>query len=171
MQQGAVELDEAELQRRQPVHVRGIHRLEQGIHGRLPLTEAQGIGSSAAAVAPLGQELVLPPAVEALRLQVAAARLLQSLQQGIAVPLRADHIPEHEQGVHPPGVAQLRLDRLIGLQITAQSTDQGPACHQRSHTWLASSARSAYSNPWRSRQAKIGGRPASTMALQVRSTS
>ena len=151
--------------------MRGIHRLEKGLHGRLPLAEAQGIGSPAAAVAPLGQELVLPPAVEALRLKLAAARVLHPLQQGIAVPLRADHIPQHKQGVHPPGVPQLGLDGLIGLQITAQSTDQGPACHQRSHTWLASSARSAYSKPWRSRQAKIGGRPASTMALQVRSTS
>ena len=171
MQQGAVELDEAELQRRQPAHVGGVHRLEQGIHGRLPLAEAQGIGSPLAPVSTLGQQLVLPPAVEALRFEFAAARLLQPVQQGIALPLRADHIPQHKQCVHPPGVAQIRLDGLIGLQISAQSTDQGPACHQRSHTWLASSARSAYSKPWRSRQAKIGGSPASTMARQVRSTS
>ena len=62
MQQGAVELDEAELQLRQPAHVARIHGLEQGIHGRLPLAEAQGIGSPPAPVSPFGQQLVLPPA-------------------------------------------------------------------------------------------------------------
>ena len=119
MQQGAAELDEAQLEPCQPVHVRRIHRLKQGIDGRLPLAEAQGIGSPLAAVAPLSQQLVLPPAVEALRFQLAAAGLLLPVQQGIALPLRADHIPQHEQGVHPPGVAQIRLDGLIGLQISA----------------------------------------------------
>ena len=51
------------------------------------------------------------------------------------------------------GIVAMLLAQRLCVLITAQATDQSPALHQRSHMWLASSARSGCSKPWLSRQA------------------
>ena len=171
MDERAVEFDESELQRCQPIEMVGIHGCQQVGHGSLTFLLFQVIRLALTAVTALGQQLVVSPAVDAVRRKITWPGSPQPLQQGVARRVGSHQVTQHKQAGDATLTFEVALDPLIQIKVSVQTTHQCPAFHQRSHTWLASSARSAYSKPWLSLQAKTSGRPASTMARHVLATS
>jgi len=97
MDQGAIQFDEAELQGGKPGEMAFINGLEQCVDSVIAMLPAQQLRVLITAVSPFGQQLLFPPAVDAVGLEIPAFGLAQTFQQGIAVALRADQIPQHEQ--------------------------------------------------------------------------
>ena len=87
MNQSAVEFDEAELQRCQPVEMVGVHRSEKFSNSRLALLCSEAFSLAFAAVATLRQKLLFPPAIDAVGLKITAFRLPQTIEQCIALAL------------------------------------------------------------------------------------
>ena len=87
MNQGAVEFDEAELQRCQPVEMVGIYRSEKFSDRRIALLCSEAFSLAFAAVATLRQKLLFPPAIDAVGLKITALWLPQTLKQRIALAL------------------------------------------------------------------------------------
>ena len=79
MNQSAVEFDEAELQRCQPVEMVGFHRSEKFSDRPLALFCSKAFSLAFAAVATLRQKLFFPPAIDALGLKISALRLPQTI--------------------------------------------------------------------------------------------
>ena len=79
MNQSAVEFDEAELQRCQPVEMVGVHRSEKFSNRRLALLCSEAFSLAFAAVATLRQKLFFPPAIDAVGLKISALRLPQTI--------------------------------------------------------------------------------------------
>ena len=84
MNQSAVEFDEAELQRCQPVEMVSVYRSEKFSDRRLALLGSEPFSLAFAAVATLRQKLFFPPAIDAVGLKISALRLPQPLEQSIA---------------------------------------------------------------------------------------
>jgi hypothetical protein len=76
MQQGALQFDEAELQGCQPGQMPWIHSQFQGLHGGLAELLTQRVSPPLTAIAAFGEQLIFPPAVDALRRQLSAAGIL-----------------------------------------------------------------------------------------------
>ena len=87
MNQSAVEFDEAELQRCQPVEMVGVYRSEKFSDRRLALLCSKALSLAFAAVTRLRQKLFFPPAINAVGLKISALRLPQTLEQCIALAL------------------------------------------------------------------------------------
>ena len=87
MNQSAVEFDEAELQRCQPVEMVGVYCSEKFSDRRLALLGSEPFSLAFAAVATLRQKLFFPPAIDAVGLKISALRLPQTIQQCIALAL------------------------------------------------------------------------------------
>ena len=79
MNQGAVEFDEAELQRCQPVEMVSVYRSEKFSDRRLALLGSEPFSLVFAAVATLRQKLFFPPALDAVGLKISALRLPQTI--------------------------------------------------------------------------------------------
>ena len=87
MNQSAVEFDEAELQRCQPVEMVGVYCSKKFSNRRFALLGSEAFSLAFAAVAALRQKLLFPPAVDAVGLKISALRLPQPLEQSIALAL------------------------------------------------------------------------------------
>ena len=87
MNQSAVEFDEAELQRCQPVEMVGVYRSEKFSNRLLALLCFEAFSLAFAAVSTLRQKLLFPPAIDAVGLKITALRLPQSLEHCIALAL------------------------------------------------------------------------------------
>ena len=68
MNQSAVEFDEAELQRCQPVEMVSVHRSEKFSDRRLALLGSEPFSLAFAAVTALRQKLLFPSAIDAVGL-------------------------------------------------------------------------------------------------------
>ena len=87
MNQSAVEFDEAELQRCQPVEMFGVYRSKKLANRRLALSCSEGFSLTFAALTTLRKKLLFPPAVDAVGRKISALRLPQPLEQCIALAL------------------------------------------------------------------------------------
>jgi len=87
MNQSAVEFDEAELQRCQPVEMVSVYRSEKFSDRRLALLGSEAFSLAFAAVTALRQKLLFPPAIDAVGLKISALWLPQPLEQCIALAL------------------------------------------------------------------------------------
>ena len=85
MNQCAVEFDEAELQRCQPVEMVGVYCSQKFSDRCLALLCSEAFSLAFAAVTTLRQKLLFPPAIDALGQKISALRLPQALEQCIAL--------------------------------------------------------------------------------------
>ena len=79
MNQSAVEFDEAELQRCQPVEMVSVHRSEKFSDRRFALLGSEAFSLAFAAIATLRKKLLFPPAIDAVGLKISALRLPQTI--------------------------------------------------------------------------------------------
>ena len=81
MNQAAIQFDKAELERHQPAQVPWVDSAQQGLNSLFSVIEAQGIGLTRTPKARFSQQLLLPPAVDAVGPEIAPLGLLQTLQR------------------------------------------------------------------------------------------
>ena len=97
MDQRAIQFNEAELKRCQPVVVVVIHGGHQSVDSLITLLLPKLIASSITAKTAFGQQLFFPPAIDAFGHQIGALGLSQTFEQGIAVVLGTDQITQNKQ--------------------------------------------------------------------------
>ncbi len=87
MNQSAVEFDEAELQRCQPVEMVCIHGSKQLTDASLAMLFSETFCFSVSSVAALSEQLLLPPSIDAFGLQIRASWMSRTLNKCIAVAM------------------------------------------------------------------------------------